>query len=50
MKLVSWNVRGLGCHIKRAVVKDFMQTYKVDIGLLQETKLNSVPDSTIKQI
>lgn len=43
-------MRGLGCRIKRAAVKDFMRTYKADIGLLQETKLSHVSDSIVQQI
>lgn len=50
MKIVSGNVRGLECHIKRATVKDFLRTFKANIGLLQETKLRNVSVSTIKQI
>lgn len=35
MKIVSWNVHGLGDRIKQAAVKDIMHNYKAHIGLIQ---------------
>lgn len=37
MKIVSWNVRGLGGASRRLVVKDLLRRQKVQIALLQET-------------
>lgn len=50
MKIVSWNVCGIGDRIMLAVVKNMLYTYRVDVGLLQETKLSSVSDSVVKDI
>lgn len=47
MMIVSWNVCGLGCWVKRAKIKDILQSYR---SLIQETKLSSVPENTVKEI
>lgn len=41
MKIISWNIRGLGSRKKRKVVKDFLYHENPDIILLQETKRKS---------
>lgn len=38
MKLLSWNVRGLGKPVKRRKIKNLFFERKVDMVLLQETK------------
>ena len=43
-------VRGLGNHSKRAIVKEVIRSFHTDIILIQESKLNSVQDSIIKEI
>lgn len=40
-------VCGLGCRVKRAKIKDILQSYR---SLIQETKLSSVPENTVKEI
>lgn len=50
MKIVSWNVHGLGCRLKRAVVKDILHSFRSDVGLIQETKLSLVSENTVKEI
>lgn len=50
MKVLSWNVRGLGSPIKKAIVKEVIRGSKADIVLLQETKLSSMSNSTIKDV
>lgn len=42
MKMVSWNVRGLGGWEKRSKIKEFLLSCSPDIVLLQETKLQEV--------
>lgn len=41
MIILTWNVRGLGDHIKRGGVKNFCQLNKVDILYIQESKLDN---------
>lgn len=41
MKMLSWNIRGLGDPVKRASARSFFSLYRADIVLIQETKLNS---------
>lgn len=50
MKIISWNVRGLGCQIKRASVKEVIRQSRSDIVLLQETKLCVVSDSIVNEV
>lgn len=38
IKIISWNVQGLGSRKKRRVVKDFLHHETLDIVMLQETK------------
>ena len=40
MKIVSWNVRGINASDKRGRMHKFLESSKVDIVLLQETKLS----------
>ena len=50
MEIVSWYVRGLGNRSKRAIVKEVIRSFHTDIILIQESKLNSLKDSIIKEI
>lgn len=39
MKIISWNIRGLNsCH-KQDIVHNFSRDHKIDILLIQETKM-----------
>ncbi|RVX20328.1 Transposon TX1 uncharacterized 149 kDa protein [Vitis vinifera] len=38
MKIISWNVRGLGSSNKRREIKDFLRLEKPDVVMIQETK------------
>ncbi|RVW39554.1 Transposon TX1 uncharacterized 149 kDa protein [Vitis vinifera] len=38
MKIISWNVRGLGSRNKRRMVKDFLRSENPDVVMIQETK------------
>ena len=38
MRILSWNVRGLGSKKARSIVKGFLRSQDPDIVLLQETK------------
>ena len=40
MIIVSWNIRGLGKLEKRPAVRKLVKKYKVDLLLLQETKIS----------
>lgn len=42
MKAISWNLRGLGSIVKRAIIKEVIHTFIADLLLLQETKLSSM--------
>ncbi|KAJ9671263.1 hypothetical protein PVL29_027312 [Vitis rotundifolia] len=38
MKIISWNIRGLGSRNKRRVVKEFLRLQNLDVVMFQETK------------
>ena len=38
MKIISWNVRGLGSRNKRRMVKDFLRSENPNVVMIQETK------------
>ena len=47
MIIVSWNVRGLRTPAKRAAIRRWGRTHKVDLLLPQETKIHSDVESII---
>ncbi|XP_028114977.1 uncharacterized protein LOC114312878 [Camellia sinensis] len=50
MKLLTWNVRGLGRKEKRSKVKRLLKDRGIDIALFQETKKASMSEKEIKEI
>lgn len=50
MKILSWNIRGLGQKEKRSKIKKMVKDRRVDILFLQETKLKSVNNVFINSI
>ena len=38
MKIMPWNVRGVGSLRKRGIIKDYLNRINPDIVMLQETK------------
>lgn len=42
MKIISWNVKGLGKLSKNFSIKEILGKYKVDIVIFQETKKHSI--------
>ncbi|KAL8482692.1 hypothetical protein ACS0TY_025650 [Phlomoides rotata] len=50
MKLLSFNVRGIGSRRKRKLVKDLIANTKVDFVCIQETKLDIIPISVCESL
>lgn len=50
MKIVSWNVHGLGCQVKRAAVKVLLRSWRANIRLIQETKLSVASQNIINWV
>lgn len=48
-QVLCWNVRGLNCPAKRAAVREFVQTTKMNLVCLQETKLDVVDQFVVLQ-
>lgn len=50
IKILSWNVRGLGNRDCKRMLKEIVQRSKADLVLVQESKLESVNHSIISKI
>lgn len=50
MKVLSWNVRGLGVAMKRVLVKRFVLSHKPAVLSLQETKCEEPVESLVRSI
>lgn len=50
IKILSWNVRGLGNRDRRRMVKEMVQRSKADLVLVQESKLEIVNRMIISEI
>ncbi|XP_028082515.1 uncharacterized protein LOC114283844 [Camellia sinensis] len=50
MKLLSWNIRGLGNPEKRRKLKELLRARKVDIVLIQETKKAEISESFVRSL
>ena len=50
MKLLSWNVRGLGRTGKCRKIKQVLKERKIDMALLQETKKEVVNSKLVQSI
>lgn len=50
MKIISWNVRGLGSRSKRRVLKEKLVNSKADVVILQETKKDVIQRKLIGSI
>ena len=42
LRIISWNVRGLNCPLKRGSVRWVLRRYTCDVAILLETKLQEV--------
>lgn len=49
LKIVTWNVQGLGHVIKRKKVLTYLKKNKLDIALLQETRLSATEHLKLKR-
>lgn len=50
MKIVSWNVQGLGNDQHRLVVKDVLRFNQAHIAMIQVSKISSMSDKIVKEI
>ncbi|KAL8483357.1 hypothetical protein ACS0TY_026164 [Phlomoides rotata] len=50
MKILSYNVRGLGSNVKRREIKDLIRNHIIEFCSIQETKMEVISDSTCKTI
>lgn len=50
LKMMSWNIRGLGRNDKRAKIKKLVSERKINVLLLQESKRSSVDVRFVKSL
>lgn len=50
MKIISWNVRGVGSSMKTAIIKNSIRNAKADLVLIKESKMSSINDKIIRKI
>ena len=50
MKVLSWNVYGLGGVLRKMIVKEMIRSQKAQIVILQESKLKEVSDRVVKEV
>lgn len=50
MKIIAWNVRGLGSPAKRAIIKNVLSSACPDVIILSETKLMNINKFLVKSL
>ncbi|KAK8631545.1 hypothetical protein V6N13_028328 [Hibiscus sabdariffa] len=50
MKILSWNIQGLGARSKKKAVHDRLRQYQVEMVCLQETKLEDIASSVSSRV
>lgn len=45
MKLLTYNIRGLGCSVKCSEVRDLIVKHKVDFCHIQETRKENIDEN-----
>ncbi|KAK8573835.1 hypothetical protein V6N13_096766 [Hibiscus sabdariffa] len=50
MRVLSWNVRGLGSSVKRSAIRRILRQQHIEMVFLVETKLGVMPEAIIKSI
>ncbi|KAL4367327.1 hypothetical protein GQ457_05G024700 [Hibiscus cannabinus] len=50
MRMLSWNVRGLGKAAKRRAVQKVIRQHRCELALLQKMKLEVVTDVIVRRI
>ena len=50
LRLISWNVRGLNCKVKRSQIKNVLKLWKGEVICLQETKLETVSRAIVRSL
>jgi exonuclease III len=50
LRIISWNVRGLNCRLKRSQIKNALKLWKGEVICLQETKLENISRSVVRSL
>ncbi|GMJ05209.1 hypothetical protein HRI_004190100 [Hibiscus trionum] len=50
MKLITWNVRGMGSGVKCSSIRKLFRIQRVEVAFLQETKKESITEAEIGRL
>lgn len=50
MRIISWNIKGLGNPFKNFSIKEVLRRYKADIIMLQETKKEVIDNKCFQSV
>ncbi|KAK8641030.1 hypothetical protein V6N13_008781 [Hibiscus sabdariffa] len=50
MRVLSWNVQGLGSQVKRKAIRSLLRKQRIEMSFLVETKLEVISKNVIKSI
>lgn len=50
MRIVSWNIRGLGAEVKVSSISKVIRNVRANFCFLQESKLESVPGDLVRKM
>ena len=50
LRIISWNVRGLNCSLKRSQIKNALKLWKGKVICFQETKLENISRSVVRSL
>lgn len=50
MKILSYNIRGLGSKVKRRSITNLIQKENIDVACLQETKIEEMNQELCQQL
>ena len=50
LKIISWNVRGLNCKVKRSQIKNALKLWKGEVICLQETKMEIIGRAVVRSL
>jgi exonuclease III len=50
LRIISWNVRGLNCKLKRSQIKNALKLWKGEVIYLQETKLEIISRFIVRSL
>ncbi|TYJ12144.1 hypothetical protein E1A91_A11G328800v1 [Gossypium mustelinum] len=50
MRILSWNIRGLGSKVKKSSIKKFCQLHRVNVCFIQETEMEMISKEEVRKL